>query len=280
VARAARALRTRSIPMKPAPFAYHAPCGVDEALAALDHENSRPLAGGQSLIALMNLRRMKPAALVDLNSIAELSYLCEGDGVLRIGAMTRQAALERSAVVAHGWPLLRGAVRMAGHPAVRSRGTVGGSVAHADPRAELPAALTALDARFRLRGATGDRTLTTGEMFRAAMLTAIEPGELLTEIVVPVPPAGAQMALVEHARTRGDLALAGACVVLVPGEHASIALFGTGPVPVRATAAERALLDGAHPHEAAQLAGETGDDDYGRALATAMVRLAVERASG
>ncbi len=266
--------------MKPAPFAYHAPSSIEEALALLDNDGTTPLAGGQSLIALMNFRRAKPGALVDLNPIAELSYLRQADAGLRIGAMTRQAALERSTIVANGWPLLRDAVRMVGHPAVRSRGTVGGSVAHADPRAELPVALTALDARFRLRCIVGERTLDAGEMFRAAMMTAIEPGELLTEIVVPRPPAGARMAFVEHARTRGDLAIAGAAVVLVKGEHASIALLGAGPVPVRAAAAERALLDGAEAAEAAQLAGAMVTDAYGRALLTAMVERALERARG
>jgi CO/xanthine dehydrogenase FAD-binding subunit len=265
--------------MKPAPFAYEAVRSVTAALRLLGDGDgeAKALAGGQSLVPLLNFRLARPELLVDLNPISELSYLRRSGGVLRIGALTRQATLEHSAVVKQGWPLLVGAVRMVAHPAIRNRGTVGGSVAHADPSAELPVALTALDASFRLRSHRGERTVGAGELFRGPMSTSIAPDELLTEIEVP-PPPGARMAFVEHARTHGDFALAGAAVVLAPGAHAAIALLGAGATPVRAAAAERALLSGATDAEAARLAGEQLRDEYRRTLVTALVKRALEQA--
>ncbi len=263
--------------MKPAPFAYLAPRSLDDALAMVAKNGARALAGGQSLIPLMNFRLARPALLVDLNPIAELAYVRCSEGELRIGALTRQATLEHSSLVQQGWPLLTEAVRLAGHPAIRSRGTAGGSVAHADPSAELPVALAALDARFGLRSASGARTLRAGELFRGAMTTAIQPGELLVEITVPPVVACARMAFVEYARTHGGLALAGAAVVVAPGERASIALLGAGPCPVRATAAEHALLAGAGRPEVAELAGQLIQAGHRRALLTAVVSRALER---
>jgi CO/xanthine dehydrogenase FAD-binding subunit len=266
--------------MKPAPFAYEAARSVAAALRLLGDGDgdAKALAGGQSLVPLLNFRLARPSLLVDLNPISELSYLRRSGGVLRIGALTRQATMEHSAVVEHSWPLLVQAVRMVAHPAIRNRGTVGGSVAHADPSAELPVALTALDAGFRLHSPRGERMVGAGELFRGPMSTSIAPDELLTEIEVPPPPPGARMAFVEHARTHGDFALAGAAVVLAPGGHAAIALLGAGPTPVRAVAAERALLTGATDAEAAGLAGEELRDEYRRALVAALVARALEHA--
>ncbi len=267
--------------MKPAPFAYEAATSVDGALAALQDDAARPLAGGQSLIPMMNFRLAFPERLVDLNPVAELAGIATAGGGLRIGAMTRQTALERSPAVARGWPLLTAAVAHVGHRATRSRGTVGGSVAHADPAAELPVALTALDARFHVRGAAGDRVLTAGELFTGALTTALATGELLVAIEVPDPPPGARMGFAEHARTHGDFALAGAAAVLGvggAGRHASVALLGAGPVPVRAAAVERALGEGATAAEAAARAAGDVDDPYRRALLRAMARRALERA--
>jgi CO/xanthine dehydrogenase FAD-binding subunit len=262
--------------MKPAPLHYEQARSLSAALRLLaDEPDAKALAGGQSLVPLLNFRLARPGLLVDLNPVSELSYLRRSGGVLRIGALTRQAVIERSPVVAHGWPLLTQAVRMVGHPAIRNRGTVGGSVAHADPSAELPVALTALDAKFHLRSRAGERTLTCAELFRGPMITAIAADELLCAIEVPPVPAGAGMAFVEHARTHGDFAIAGAAVMLAPGEHAAVTLLGAGPTPIRARAAERALLAGAGDAEAAELAaGEIGDE-YRRALVTAMVRRAL-----
>jgi CO/xanthine dehydrogenase FAD-binding subunit len=263
--------------VKPAPFAYEAPRSVDAALAVLG-EDAKALAGGQSLVPLLNFRLARPATVVDLNGIAELASLRRAGGVLHFGALTRQATLERSGLVARGWPLLAQAVRHVGHPAIRSRGTVGGSVAHADPSAELPVALAALDARFRLRSVRGERTLGWRELFLGALTTALEPDELLVEIEVPTPPAGARTAFVEHARTHGDFAIAGAAVVRAGREQAAIALLGAGSTPVRAADAERALLAGASAAEAAALAGAHVEDGPRRALLTELVRQAIEDA--
>lgn len=264
--------------MKPAPFAYAAPRGLTEALRLLDSdEEAVALAGGQSLVPMLNFRLARPSLLVDLNQIGELDRLTVSGGTLRIGALTRQAALERSPAVKRGWPLLTRTVRLVAHPAIRSRGTVGGSLAHADPRAELPVALIALEARLRLSSLRGERSVAASEFFLGPMRTAVKPGELLIEIEVPPPPDGARTAFVEHARTHGDFAIAAAATVIAPA-HAAIALLGAGPVPVRAPAAERALLAGGAPTEVAALAAEQVPDDYRRALLTALLARAIETA--
>jgi CO/xanthine dehydrogenase FAD-binding subunit len=263
--------------VKPAPFEYAAPGSLPEALVLLD-EDSRPLAGGQSLVPMLNFRLARPARLVDLERVGELDFLQRSGGVLRIGAMTRQATLERSPIVSEYWPLLRQAVRLVGHAQIRARGTVGGSVAHADPKAELPVALAALDARFHMCSTGGERTLTSGELFVGPLMTALRPDELLVEIEVDGLPDGARTAFVEHARTHGDFAVAGAAAVLAPG-HAALALLGAAPAPVRAHAAEQAILAGASAHEAADVAGAHAQDGYRRALVTELARRAIERAS-
>jgi CO/xanthine dehydrogenase FAD-binding subunit len=263
--------------MKPAPFSYEAPRTIEDALALLG-EDARALAGGQSLVPMMNFRIARPERLVDLNRIDALSHLDDDGGALRIGAMTRQATLERSDLVARRWPLLRQAVRLVGHPQIRTRGTVGGSVAHADPAAELPVALTALDARFHVRSARGARTLGAGELFVFHLTTALAPDELLVEIEVPPPPAAARMAFAEHARTHGDFATAGAAVVIVPGERCAIALLGAGPTPIRTAGAEQAAAAGAAPAEVGALAAEGVEDDHRRALIAELVRRALSEA--
>jgi CO/xanthine dehydrogenase FAD-binding subunit len=264
--------------MKPAPFEYAAPESLDEALVLLD-EDSRPLAGGQSLIPLLNFRLARPGRLVDLNRVAGLSYLRRREAVLHIGALTRQATLERSRLVAERWPLLAQTVPFVGHPQVRSRGTVGGSVAFAEPSAELPVALAALDARFHLRSSRGSRTLSADELFVGPLMTALEPDELLVEIEVPPQPEGARSAFVEYAETHGDFAIAGAAVVVAPGDHAAIALLGAAGKPVRADAAERAFVEGAETARVAELAAEHAPDGHRRALVAALVREALERAA-
>jgi CO/xanthine dehydrogenase FAD-binding subunit len=264
--------------MKPAPFAYEAPRSVDAALALLErNEDAKLLAGGQSLVPVMNFRLARPPLLVDLNRIDELAYLRKRGGALHIGALTRHATLERSEVVARGWPLLAQAVRHVGHPAIRSRGTIGGSCAHADPTAELPVALTALDARFHLRSRTATRTLAADELFVTHLTTAIRPDEMLVEIEVPPLPDGARTAFAEHARTHGDWAIAGAAVVNAPG-HSAIALLGAAPTPVRARDAEAALTGAATAAEAARLAARLVEDPWKRALTEALVRRTLDEA--
>lgn len=263
--------------MKPAPFEYRAPVSLQEALPLLGLDVT-VLAGGQSLLPLLNLRLARPEVVVDLNGIAELDYIRADDGPLRIGAMARQVALERSELVRRRWSLLHDAVRLVGHPQIRSRGTVGGSVAHADPAAELPVALTALGARFHLRSPGGARVLGASELFLGPLYTAREPDELLVEIEVPEQPEGAGSGFAEYARTHGDFATAGAAAVIAPGGRAGIALLGAGPVPERAQAAERALADGAEPREAAALAAQDVEDDHRRALCAELARRAIEEA--
>jgi CO/xanthine dehydrogenase FAD-binding subunit len=263
--------------VKPPPFDYSAPEVLEEALGLLGDE-ARPLAGGQSLVPLLNFRLARPDRLIDLNRVAELAHLRATGDALHIGAMARQWALERSDVVTTRWPLLHQAVRLVGHPQIRSRGTVGGSVAHADPTAELPVAFAVLDARFHVRSSGGSRTLGSDEFFRGPLTTALASDELLVEIEVPPLPDGARTAFVEHARTHGDFAIAGAAVVVAPGLHAAVGLLGAGPTPVRAPEAERALRDGAGSTEVAGLAVAAVDDDHRRALLTDLVRRAVEEA--
>jgi CO/xanthine dehydrogenase FAD-binding subunit len=263
--------------MKPAPFHYEAPRTVDGALGLIG-EDAKVLAGGQSLVPMMNFRLARPAVLVDINRVDELAYLRRRAGVLHIGALTRHATLERSELVGRAWPLLRQAVRHVGHPQIRSRGTVGGSCAHADPAAELPVALTALDARFHLRAPAGRRVLGAGEFFVSHLTTAMREDELLVEIEVPPLPGGAMTGFAEYARTHGDWATAGAAVVRAAG-HAAIALLGAAPTPVRARAAEQALVAGSGVDEAARLAGALVADPWRAALTTSLVRRALEEAA-
>ena len=256
--------------MKPAPFDYAAPETVAEAVELLDGD-ALVLAGGQSLVPMLNLRLARPARLVDVNRIRELGTLRRSERSLWIGATVRQAALERSPLVARGWPLLRQAVRYAGHAAIRSRGTVGGSAAHADPNAELPVALLALGARFHVRGANGERVIE--DFFTGPFETALEPGELLTAIELPPLPPQARTAFAEYAPTHGSFATAGVAVVRAPG-HAAIALLGTGTRPIRASKAEAALREG-DVREAAELAAAEIEDPHRGALIAALAREAI-----
>jgi CO/xanthine dehydrogenase FAD-binding subunit len=234
--------------VKPAPFAYEEPRSVEQALELLARygDEAKVLAGGQSLIPLLNFRLARPERLVDVNRIDELAYIRREDGELHIGAVARMATLEHSPLVAARWPLLVDAARLVGHPQIRSRGTVGGSVAHADLAAELPAALTALGAGFHARSQRGSRTLAADELFVTHLTTALEPDELLVGITVPPLPPRAGTAIVEHTRVHGDFALGGAAVLVSLAEdgacaRASIVLLAAAPRPLRAVAAEEAL---------------------------------------
>jgi CO/xanthine dehydrogenase FAD-binding subunit len=238
--------------VKPPPFAYSAPTTLEEALELLAEPDARVLAGGQSLMPLLNFRLARPARLVDINGIAGLGVIRRSGGRLYVGATVRQAALERSQIVARHWPLLAQAVRHVGHQATRARGTVAGSVAHADPAAELPSALAALGARFHLRSTAGARTLSAAELFQGPLTTAIREGELLEWIEVPPLPAGATTRFAEYARTRGDFAQAGVAVVAAP-ERTTIAVLGPGCVSAGTAeaAVAAALARVEHPHRRA-----------------------------
>ncbi len=240
--------------MKPASFEYHDPTTLDEALRLLAQlgDQARPLAGGQSLVPLMNFRLIRPAHLIDLNGVSELSYLKADNGALCIGATTRQRELERSAIVAQRWPLLREAAGFIGHVQIRNRGTVGGSLAHAFPSAELPVATVALDASFVLQSTSNRRAVRAEDFFLSYMTTALGPGELLTAIEVPPLPANSGCSYQEVSRRHGDFALAGAASVLaLDGDgairHARLTL--TSVTPIRSREAEEFLL-GKNPSEA------------------------------
>jgi aerobic carbon-monoxide dehydrogenase medium subunit len=240
--------------VKPAAFEYHAPRTVDEAvgLLAAHGDDAKVLAGGQSLVPLMNMRLARPRVIVDVNRVRGLDGLREARGVLKIGALVRQRAAERSPLVASRCPLLRDALGWVGHPQIRNRGTIGGSVAHADPAAEIPAVLAALGGEVTVRGPKGVRTIRAADLFVTYLTTSIEARELLTEVRIPALPRGAGWSWMEIARRHGDFALAGAGVVLALRggviTEARIGLTGVGPAPVRADAAER-LLTGSRPSE-------------------------------
>jgi CO/xanthine dehydrogenase FAD-binding subunit len=252
--------------MKPPPFEYYYASEPAEALALLaEHgDDGKVLAGGQSLVPLLNLRIARPSCLVDINGLHELDYVRRGDGgCLFVGALTRQSTLEHSPELAADVPLLVEAVRHVGHIQVRNRGTVGGSVAHADPAAEIPAALAALDARFHLASRRGTRRIGCEEFFLGIFTTALAPDELLTAIEIPPPASNTRSAFCELARRHGDFALGGAAVLLTVGptlvcERASIALVAAAATPTRAAAAEASLVgrrvDAEAAREAARLA--------------------------
>jgi len=235
--------------MKPPPFAYAAPDTLEEALGLLtEHAEAEPrvLAGGQSLIPLMNFRLAKPGYLVDLRNVAGLSGIRRDGDVLVIGAMTRLAEVERSPEVAVAAPLVTEAVGLVAHAPVRNSGTVGGSLAHADPAAELPAVALALDAELVAVGPGGARVIPAAEFFTGPYSTALAPDEILTEIRLPVWPGG--HAFTEFSRVHANFAVvAVAALVELDGDsdrirRAALALAGVAPTPVRATAAERALV--------------------------------------
>jgi aerobic carbon-monoxide dehydrogenase medium subunit len=237
--------------MKPAPFDYLAPRTVAETVAALTQhgDDAKVLAGGQSLVPMLNLRLARPAVLVDINGVAELDHLREAEGLVHIGALKRQAGVERWAVT--HLPLMSEALRAVGHAAIRNRGTVAGSVAHADPASELPALLLCLDGAAVARGAGGERVVPAGELFRAPLTTSLRADELVTEVRFSLPRPDAGWGFAEVARRHGDFALVGAAALLwldgsgrVAG--ARLALFGVGGTPVRGAAAE-ALLTGQAP---------------------------------
>ncbi|HXT71619.1 MAG TPA: xanthine dehydrogenase family protein subunit M [Vicinamibacterales bacterium] len=256
--------------MKPAAFEYHRPDTRPEALALLEQHggDAKPLAGGQSLIPAMNFRLATPAVLVDLNRVGDLAYMRVDSGVLRIGAMTRHRDVERSEDVRRAAPLLFEAMPFIAHAAIRTRGTIGGSLAHADPAAELPAVMLALDATFRVESVRGAREIRATDFFTGLFGTALEPGELVTEIQIPVTPATGPRtgtAFTEFSRRHGDFALAGVAARVTTDERgtcvsARIALFGVGDRPMAAAAGAR-LLE-----------GQTVSDDLLRATADATAR--------
>ena len=239
--------------MKPPRFDYLAPASVEEALGLLDDlgERAKLLAGGQSLVPMLNFRLVRPEHLIDLNGLAELAGIREGDGYLVIGAMTRQREVERSPLVRARCPLLAEAMPQIGHVQIRNRGTVGGSLAHADPAAELPAVVAALDGCLVLASARGQRVLTAEQFFVAYFTTAAEPAELLVEVRLPTIPPRTGSAFLEVSRRHGDFALVGVAATVTLDDAgvctaSALALTGVGRTPMVAREAARALV-GARP---------------------------------
>jgi carbon-monoxide dehydrogenase medium subunit len=214
--------------VKPPPFEYHAPITVDEACALLGSlEDAKVLAGGQSLVPLLNFRLARPAHLVDINRIDGLDGIYERDGGVAVQALARQAAVEDSDLVARACPLVSAAVRLVAHRVIRNRGTICGSLAHADPASELPAVLLALGGHVVARSTRGERIIKAEQLFQGVMETALASDELLVEAWFPASPA--PFAIVEESRRHGDFALAG-----VVRAADRLALFGVAPTPVLA----------------------------------------------
>jgi len=283
--------------MKLPPVEYEAPTTVADAIDVLTEylDEASVLAGGQSLIPLLALRLARPAVLVDVNGVDELSGVSTTDGWVAIGAMTREYVAESSGTVADSVPLLAAALPLIGHEAIRSRGTIGGSLAHADPAAELPAVAMALDAEFVVRGPAGERVIPAAQWFEGYLTTSRRPDELLVEVRFPAARRGTGVSFQEVARRHGDFAIVGLATSLVlSGEvisDARLAFAGVSDVPVRATAAED-LLVGERPStelfdEAARRATEDldppgdlhGSSDYRKTVAAAVVRRGLRAAA-
>jgi CO/xanthine dehydrogenase FAD-binding subunit len=284
--------------MKLSPVDYEAPGTVAEALDLLaEHQDEASvLAGGQSLIPLLALRLAQPAVLIDINGVEGLSGVSLTDGWVTIGATTREYVAEESATIAELVPLLAAALPLIGHEAIRSRGTVGGSLAHADPAAELPAVARALNAEFVVRGPSGERVVPAADWFEGYLTTSRQADELLTEVRFLAARPGTGTSFQEVARRHGDFAMVGLAtsVTLNAGTitDARLAFAGVSDVPARATAAEE-LLEGERPtaelfDEAARVAAADidppsdlhGSAEYRKKVAAALVRRGLREAVG
>jgi carbon-monoxide dehydrogenase medium subunit len=283
--------------VKPPPFEYLAPETVEEALAMLAQhgDDAKVLAGGQSLIPVLNFRLARPAVLVDLNRIASLAGIAEHDGGIRMGAMTRQRQAEKSALVKASAPLLAETLPHIAHVQIRNRGTVGGSLAHADPAAELPAIALALNCRVRLQRATGERWLDARDFFTGLFATALLADALLVEIELPALPEGASAAFEEVARRHGDYALMGVAALMVCDgagicRDVRLAYVNAGPGPLRATRAEAMLVGQLPDAEVVRACADAASQElrpgsdvhassaYRRQLARVLTERAIQRA--
>jgi carbon-monoxide dehydrogenase medium subunit len=234
--------------VKPAPFDYARARSVEHAVELLGREGARVLAGGQSLIATLNMRLSHPSLLVDINEVAGLDRIARRNGHIEIGALVRHAQAERSPEIAQAAPLVVRALPHIGHPAIRNRGTIGGSIAFADPAAELPACLVALDGEVDIAGPAGLRTVKADDFFHGLFETALEPSDVLTAIRLPAAMRDARVGFAELARRHGDYAMVGlAAAARANGKTLTdvrLAFFGVDATPMRARQAERALAAG------------------------------------
>lgn len=284
--------------MKPPPFEYAAPATLDEALGLMNEHgwDAKVLAGGQSLIPMMNFRLAAPAVLVDLNPVDELAYIREENGGVAIGAMARQRAVEQSKLVADRAPLIAAAMPYVAHPQIRNRGTFGGSIAHADPASEVPALAVALNAKFKAQSADGGRWIDAGDFFQGLFTVDLAPEEVLTEVVIPAMPARTGWAFDEIARRHGDYALVGigATVTLNDAgvcEDTRLVFFGVGEAPVETSKAAGVLIGEEPSEEVIRAAADAVDaeidptDDihasaqYRRQLAKTLARRALTKAT-
>jgi len=275
--------------MKPAPFDYHPAGTIKEAVELLEQfgDDARVIAGGQSLVPMLSLRLAGFPHLVDVWAIDEMRGIDRTNGTLTIGAATLDATIERSSDVAEASPLLSRVTPLIGHFQIRNRGTIGGSLAHADPAAEYPAVAVALDAELELVSSTGSRRVPAQDFFQGIWTTALEPGELLTAAHFPVWEGRCGFAAEEFARRHGDFAIAGAVAGVQLDDtdtivRCAIALFGVSATPVRARSAEASLVGsraGEHdPDEIGRLAAADVSEPSGDVHAPAEYRLRVARA--
>ena len=270
--------------MIPAPFTYQRAGSADEALelAADGGDDAKFLAGGHSLLPLMKLRLAVPEILIDIGRLSEFRYIRDDDGHIAVGALSTHNDLAASGLLARELPLLAHAAGMVGDPQVRHCGTIGGSLAHADSAADLPAVVLALDGVLIARGPSGSREIGAGAFFRGLFESALEPGELLTEIRIPKPRAPLAWSFQKFTKRAIDWAIVGVAV-----QGGSVALVNMGQTPVRASAVEQALAGGAGPREAASHAAEgasppedlNADRGYREHLARVLVARALEESA-
>ncbi|CUV09157.1 Carbon monoxide dehydrogenase medium chain [hydrothermal vent metagenome] len=287
--------------MIPGSFDYHAPATLDEAIKLLDElgEDAKILAGGHSLIPMMKLRLAEPTNLIDINGLSDLNYIKEENGYLCIGAMTREAALETSDLVAEKYPILKDTSEVIADPLVRNMATVGGNIAHGDPANDHPATMVALGAEVVIKGPGGilggrERTIAIDDFFKGPLMTALEQNEILTELRIPVNGGKSGAAYKKLERKVGDYAIAGAAAALqFDGDNCSsagIALTNVGPTPIRATEAQNALIGTSVSSDdidkAAELAAAAsqpvgdhrGSEEYKRAVVKVLTARAVQTA--
>lgn len=235
--------------MKPAPFSYAAPASINEVIALLNDygDSAKLLAGGQSLLPMMNFRLARPQHIIDLNRLQGLDYISERDDTLVIGAMTRHCDLERSDLIAQHYPLLQEAATCIGHTAIRNRGTIGGSLAHADPAAELPAILLVYGGSVAVQGPSGMRDVAAADLFLTYFTTTLAADEILTEVRLPRWPVGTGWCFLEESRRHGDFAMVGvAALVTLDAQgqctRAAVAITGVGGMPYDVNEVARILV--------------------------------------
>ena len=284
--------------MKPAKFDYYAPTTLDETLELLAQHgaDAKVLAGGQSLMPMMNLRLVRPAVVVDINRVEGLAGITAADGAITVGALTRQRQLERSALLQERFPLIAAAIRHIGHFQIRNRGTIGGSLAHADPAAEIPALCTALNAEFAVAHRNGEQAVAAADFAIGPLTTSLQPEQLLTQVRLPLLEDGWRWGFREVSRREGDFALVGAIAMLrLDAENvcreARITMFAVGDAPARIPAAEDSLVgravDADARAEAAALVSAAvapGSDihasaEYRKEVSAVMARRALEDAT-